>query len=81
MLNSPLWQCPICLFDGKEPTSSCKRCGSNMLLLVKIKVEAQASILRVEEARARFLHAPLSENIPIKKSASFLKRIRDLVKT
>ncbi len=55
MLNTPLWQCPVCRFDAKEPSALCERCGSNMLLLVKIKMEAQLSIIRAEEARGRLL--------------------------
>jgi len=77
MLKSPLWQCPVCFFDAKEPTASCRRCGSYLLLLVKIKIEAQASILRVEEAKALFLNG--YQHPSYKKEIGFLKRLRGLL--
>jgi hypothetical protein len=54
---SSLWRCPVCQFDGKEPTQHCRRCGCHLLLLVKIKIEAWRSIVRIEEAKSSFLYA------------------------
>ena len=78
MLNTPLWQCPICCFDAKEPAALCERCGCNLLLLVKIKTEAQLAIIRAEEARGRLLGALISVEQPVQKPLKWFEKIRFL---
>jgi hypothetical protein len=68
MLNTPLWQCPVCNFEAKHPSEICAHCGCNLLLLVKIKTEAQLSIIRAEEARGRLLGVPIPSKKTDKKS-------------
>jgi len=73
MLNSPLWKCPVCQFDGQEPSCYCKRCGCHLLRLVKIKLEAQLSMIRAEMAKGACLY-----QAPLHSSASLLQRLRSL---
>ncbi len=85
MLNSPsLWQCPVCRTDAEKPTSRCRRCGCNLLLLAKIKIESWQAIARAEEAKSRFLFTfppvaspALVPPLPIeKKPVSMLKKLK-----
>ena len=93
MLNSPsLWQCPVCRADAEKPTSRCLRCGCNLLLLAKIKIESWLAIARAEEAKSRFLFAlpPVVQEVPSlsaplvelpieKKKVSLLRKLRSYI--
>lgn len=88
MLNSPtLWQCPVCRTDAEKPTSRCRRCGCNLLLLAKIKIESWQAIARAEEAKSRFLFtfpqvvSPVSvQVVPLEeKPVSLLKKLKSYI--